>query len=195
MEFALFDVLTNLPNTFLYFYYNSKANDLKKNRLYLLMGTIMTSAVVYLNDINVISKAARMYMNVLLSVFLVLFFKRAISAVVFSALNYVVLVLLECLCVLVGYVSLGSHIEVVMSNKVFAVEFKIFFLLCYIVTMYLLCTIWKKTIKRSIEMFIPLCVVQLLFVLVLFLQFLESSQNAVAGIIACFFVLWEDFLM
>lgn len=192
MNFALFDVLMNIPHTLLFFYYNAKMVNVKNIKLYIFVAGILSGSIVYLNNIGVLDKDVRIIGTSVIFVFIGCFFtENRKQIIIFSAINYMLSMVLESVAFVLCYVFMGEHVAIVAQDKFYNVAFKLLFVLFYAVLISKTCRIWNKfNIKhiksKNIDLILPVILIQITFYIVMCIEFMVNSKNIVTGAIALF---------
>ncbi len=189
MEFAIIDVLMNIPHGLLFLYYNSQMGEVKKYKTYIFCGIILSAVVTYLNNINAIADGIRIFaVAIIMTVMGMFFTEKKWRILIFSLLNYIMSALFESIAILMSYIFFDAHYTIVMENIFYNILIKIVFFVIYIFGAYLLCRVWNKLLYRKqveqyrkIELFWPVVAVQILFFVIIVTQFMEASPNVVAG--------------
>lgn len=189
MEFAVIDVLMNIPHGLLFLYYNSRMGDVKKYKSYILGGVMLSAVVTYLNNINAIADGVRIFsIAIIMTVMGMFFTEKKWSILIFSLFNYIMSALFESVAILMSYIFFDAHYTIVMENVFYNILIKIIFFIIYIFGAHLLCKVWNKLVYRKqveqyrkIELFWPVVALQILFFVIIVTQFMEASPNVVAG--------------
>ncbi len=192
MNFAIFDVLMNIPHTLLFFYYNAKMVNVKNIKLYILVAGILSGSIVYLNNIGGLDKDIRIISTSVVFVFIGCFFtENRKRIIIFSTINYMLSMVLESVAFVLCYAFMGEHVAIVAQDKFYNVAFKLLFVLFYAILISKTCRIWNKfnirhMKSKNIDLLLPVILIQITFYIVMCIEFMVNSKNIVTGAIALF---------